>query len=515
MSTEKHTEHSTDEIYSALLRADVSAVATHEGINIKQRQMHFAPSKDLGLYFATMKGDPKTMQITDDRNVSILILDRSGEMHEWSETELSGYMDIIKDDTEKRVAALAMYDRSPIVKNLTDAKMDHILEWLVLRPTSVKHRIFGEIVQGFPPTIKTFDTVKTKSIFADIARSWKRMVTWYYATRSLFLVATVLPIVLGCVIAYTSGVHFSFALAGLTLIAGMFMHIGANLLNDYMDHLGGSDEANTDFTRPFTGGSRMIQLGLIAPHVVLQTALFFTAVGVLIGLYLAFVSGPLLFVIGFLGVLAVFMYSIPKVGLASIGLGEVSIGLVFGPLMTLGAYYVQAGVFAWAPVIASIPIAGLITLILFVNEFPDYKADRSVGKRTLVVRLGLEKSTPIYLAFGLATFLLFVRAVVSGVVPVEALSTLIAFPFVIWSWVIMRANLHDPKSLTPACAATATAHLVAGLAVISAYLSTYFGFMPVGFSLYVTVAGLAIGFMTYIIKKSNAFTRAKQTFEEK
>lgn len=515
MTTEKYTGHSTDEIYSALLRADVSAVATHEGVNIKQRQMHFAPSKDLGLYFATMKGDPKTIQITDNRSVSILILDRAGEMHEWSETEFSGYMDIIKDDEEKKIAALAMYDRSPIVKNLTDAKMDHILEWLVLRPTSVKHRIFGEIVQGFPPTIKTFDTGRTKSIFTDLAQSWKRMVVWYYATRSLFLVATVLPIVLGCVIAYTSGMRFSFVFAGLTLIAGMFMHIGANLLNDYMDHLGGSDEANTDFTRPFTGGSRMIQLGLIAPHVVLQTALFFTAAGALIGLYLALVSGPLLFAIGLLGVLAVLVYSIPKVGLASLGLGEISIGLVFGPLMTLGAYYVQTGVFAWTPVIASIPIAGLITLILFINEFPDYKADRSVGKSTLVVRLGLERSTPIYILFGLATFLLTVLAIVRGVIPVQSLTVLVALPFVVWAWYIARINLHDPKSLTPACAATATAHLVAGLAIISAYLSTYFGLIPVGLSLYTLVVSVIAWFTVYIVKKANAFTRAKQTFNEK
>ncbi|MFZ2303948.1 MAG: prenyltransferase, partial [Minisyncoccia bacterium] len=285
MANIKHTEHTEEEIYSALLQADVSAVATHEGVNIKQRQMHFAPNKDLELYFATMKGDPKTVQITDDRCVSILVLNRSGEMNEWSETEFSGYMDIIKDEAEKRVALRAMYDRSPIVKNLTDAKMDHILELLVMRPLSVKYRIFGEIVQGFPPTIKTFGALRTKSIRADLDRSWKRLVIWYHATRSLFLVATIIPIVLGFVVAYTGGTQVSFVFVGLTLFAGISMHIGANLLNDYMDHIGGSDEANTDFTRPFTGGSRMIQLGLILPHVMLQTSLLFLGLGALVGLY--------------------------------------------------------------------------------------------------------------------------------------------------------------------------------------------------------------------------------------
>ncbi|MFZ2303532.1 MAG: prenyltransferase, partial [Minisyncoccia bacterium] len=217
-------------------------------------------------------------------------------------------------------------------------------------------------------------------------------------------------------------------------------------------------------------------------------------------------------IIGFVGMMTIITYSLPKIGLASIGLGEVSVGLVFGPLMTLGAYYVQTGAFSWVPIVASIPIAGLIALILFINEFPDYKADKSVGKRTLVVRIGLEKSLKTYLIFAGVIFLIIVWTVTRGFLPVQTISTLVAFPFVVWAWNIARVNLNDPKSLTPSLASTAIAHLVAGLAIISAYLSTYFGYMPVGIMLYFIVVCVGLWFAKYIKNKSDAFTKAKQTF---
>lgn len=60
--------------------------------------------------------------------------------------------------------------------------------------------------------------------------------------------------------------------------------------------------------------------------------------------------------------------------------------------MTLGAYFVQTGMLNAEPLLASFPVSLLITAILYINEFPDYLADKTVGRRTLVVRLGRAKA---------------------------------------------------------------------------------------------------------------------------
>ena len=119
------------------------------------------------------------------------------------------------------------------------------------------------------------------------------------------------------------------------------LHLGANLINDYYDAFG-SDPLNRNFT-PFSGGSRVIQDRELAAETVKTLAYFFLALGVVCGLALIYFGRPWVAVFGFLGLLAGFCYSASPVQLMSLGLGEVLIFLAFGPLLTLGTYYVQTG----------------------------------------------------------------------------------------------------------------------------------------------------------------------------
>src|SRR6202048_5547872 len=80
-------------------------------------------------------------------------------------------------------------------------------------------------------------------------------------------------------------------------------------------------------------------------------------------------------------------YTAPPLKLVHRGLGERSTALAFGPIMVLGAYYVQTGHYALRPLILSIPVAVLVMLILYANEIPDRFADAKAGERTLVVRM--------------------------------------------------------------------------------------------------------------------------------
>ncbi|MFQ6059500.1 MAG: prenyltransferase, partial [Anaerolineae bacterium] len=200
---------------------------------------------------------------------------------------------------------------------------------------------------------------------------------WREEVRAPFFTATIVPIVLGAVIAWVRVGTFHWGFFLLTLIGGLCLHAGTNVVNDYFDHLSGNDEINVEFVRPFTGGSRMIQKGLLQPQEVLRGALAFFAAGSLIGLYLAYARGPIILILGLMGVFCGFFYTAPPVYLARWGIGEFIVGVNFGLLMTLGSYYVQTRALAWEPVVAAIPVALLIAGVLYINEFQDVPADQA------------------------------------------------------------------------------------------------------------------------------------------
>ena len=114
----------------------------------------------------------------------------------------------------------------------------------------------------------------------------------------------------------------------------------------------------------------------------------FYLVAAAIGLVLlALRPSAALLVIGVVGIIVSLGYTAPPLKLVYRGLGEVAVAVGFGPLMLLGAYVVQTGgALTWEPFVASIPIALLVALILYVNEIPDRRGDARAGKRTLPVR---------------------------------------------------------------------------------------------------------------------------------
>lgn len=508
-------KHSKKSVLKTLMQADVSSVATHEGVKIRLRQMHYAPNEDLSLYFATMKGDPKTVQITNDPSITILILERSGDMQTWSETEIRGQMKAILSVKEKALASKKLYSRSPIVKQLVDTKSDHILEWLKLKPEHVKHRVFGEIVQGVPPTIWEFNASKTTNFKEDLLKAWKNVQLWFRATRSLFLSATILPAIAGIAISVHDGYSLGHIIALVTVIGTMLIHAGANLLNDYFDHLGGSDEINQDFAASFSGGSRIIQLGLIAPHNILLTGSTFILTGALIGLYLAWVAGIWVLALGILGIGIATLYSIPKRGLVSVGLGELSIGIAFGPLVALGAYYVQSSSLSWYPVIASIPIGLLIAMVLLMNELPDMKADKAVSKRTLAVRLGPIMSLRLYNLMGTFSFALLGFFVWKQLLPFPTILAFAGMPFWIWSSLLARRYVNEPKKMAAACASTVAAHLIVGIGLTAGFCISFKGSYATAVIGSSIVAVLALWLWRYILKTKHAYESAEATFAQK
>ena len=131
--------------------------------------------------------------------------------------------------------------------------------------------------------------------------------------------------------------------------------------------------------------------------------------------------------------------------------------------MMLGAYYVQAQTFAVEVVVASIPVTLLIAGVLYINEFPDYVADRDSGKRHLVVRMGRPKAYYGYVAIIAVTYASILIATILKITPIYTLIALLMLPKAIGA--IKTARLHHSESekLVPANAGTVAIHLTTGL----------------------------------------------------
>ena len=127
----------------------------------------------------------------------------------------------------------------------------------------------------------------------------------------------------------------------------------------------------------------MIQYGLVSLRRMATIATVFYLAAASIGLVLLATRGsPALLVIGVVGFIVSLGYTAPPLKFVYRGLGEIAVAVGFGPLMLLGAYVVQTGgALAWEPFVASLPIALLVALILYVNEIPDRRGDARAGKR--------------------------------------------------------------------------------------------------------------------------------------
>lgn len=288
-------------------------------------------------------------------------------------------------------------------------------------------------------------------------RAW----IYFLSVRPQFLPAIIIPVLIGTAAASKSS--FDPSVFILTLFAAVSYHAGMNVLNDYFDYLGGTDNINTGGLTPFTGGSRFIQRGLVSPRETLILGLCLIALGSVAGVWLALTTSLWLFLIGGVGLLTGFFYSAPPLSLAGRGLGEITVGLDFGILAVLGTYVAQTGQIDSAPLAAAIPVACLISTLLFINEFPDYEADKATGKRTLVVRLGPEKARYYVAAIASAAYLSIISSVLAGWLPPGSLIAVLPVILIVKAIDSLFINYNRGPNLIPAIKSVIVAHFCTGI----------------------------------------------------
>ena len=321
--------------------------------------------------------------------------------------------------------------------------------------------------RGVPQARRYFDRISRESghdVRPRLSLGW----LFLRATRLPFLSATFVPVLLGLAIAGLRD-DFSWWLAGLTLVGAACIHLALNVANDVFDTLSGADEANVNPTQ-FSGGSRVILYGLLRLRSMALMSAAFYAVGIGIGVFLAATRGWELLWIGIAGALISVFYTAPPLRLVHRGLGEIAVFLGFGPIMTLGAYFVLAQEYALEPLLASIPVGILIALILYVNEVPDRPGDAAAGKRTLPVRLSRET---VIRGYELAVALTFALILVFAVTGLTARPTIIALAALPLAFPVRRALLDsydEPYALMPAMGRNIQLHLVTGLLLVAGYV---------------------------------------------
>jgi 1,4-dihydroxy-2-naphthoate octaprenyltransferase len=277
--------------------------------------------------------------------------------------------------------------------------------------------------------------------------------TWLLAVRPVSFTASVIPVLVGTAIAAEEEFHpllFLLALAGSVAI-----HAGTNLVNDYFDHVKGTD------TRDSLGPSGVIQRGVMSTRAVLAGGLVAFAAGAVLGLIITAMTGWPVLALGVASVLAGYFYTASPLSLAYRGLGEAVVFVFMGPVIVLGAYYVQTESWAWAPFIASLPIGLLVAAILHANNVRDIENDRRNNKWTLAALAGRPIADYEYVALALGGYAVVVVMTVAGSAPWPVLITLLSLPIALKA-VRMEARSRSPRALNGVLAQTAGLHMIFG-----------------------------------------------------
>lgn len=296
-------------------------------------------------------------------------------------------------------------------------------------------------------------------------RLWKGF--WQIADPKIWVASTI-PMLVGAALAYGITGRFSLPWFMLSLVGIYLIEIGKNSSNEYVDYKTGVDINIAPENRtPFSGGKKTIVQGKLTLREVLFIAIgtFLLACGV--GLVIVLFREPMVIWVGLLGILISIFYSVPPFKFAYSGLGEFAVGLAFGPLTTLGIYMVISGSFDYRVMLVGLPIGFLIANVLWINQYPDYEADKQGNKKNWVVRLGKERGLIVYaLLFALAYASLILVAILYKN-PFWLLGW-VSIPLAIKSVKIARREFNNIPKLMQANANTVIIYQITGLAMIIA-----------------------------------------------
>lgn len=292
---------------------------------------------------------------------------------------------------------------------------------------------------------------------------------WYRAFRPFTYSAALVPVLVGSVIAWREG-HVNVILFLAALIGSFFIQLGTNLANEYFDYVQGVDKPDS-----LGPAGVIIQGKLPAKHVLVAAVLAFAA-GSILGLYIVIQVGIVILFIGLVSLLFAWFYTAKPLSLGYRGLGEPEVFVFMGPVMVVAGYFVQAGTFAWTPLLVSLPVGFLVTAILHANNLRDIQQDLERGRLTwaaLACRLwGLERGRRIacwgYYLMLLTPYVILVFLSALAIVPWFVLLTLVTVPQALLLMRFVSSGVRG-KPLSRVVRGTSLLHLTFGITLAVGY----------------------------------------------
>ena len=280
---------------------------------------------------------------------------------------------------------------------------------------------------------------------------------WLRVIRVRFLLASVIAVLVGLALNWSQNSTIEYFDVTLTCAGVMSLHASVDLLNDYWDFKRGIDTKTT--RTKMSGGTGVLPEGLLKPSSVYRAGVLFLILGSLIGSYFVITNGILIAIILGFAILSIYFYSTKIV---DSGLGEFFVA-VKGSMIVIGTFFIQSGEINIESILAGIVIGTLSSLVLFIASFPDHDADKSKGRKTLVIVVGKEKASKLFWVFPLIAYAVITIGVVLEFFPLLSLISLLSFPLIIKSGLGLQKNYNSVNDLVPFMSASLKFSRITGI----------------------------------------------------
>lgn len=287
---------------------------------------------------------------------------------------------------------------------------------------------------------------------------------WLRVIRIKFLLASIIAVSLGLAISWRLNSTIDPFDAFLTFAGVMALHASVDLLNDYWDYKRGID-TSTKRTK-MSGGTGVLPEGLLKPSSVYRAGIGFLILGSIIGFYFVFTDGIIIAVILGFAILSIYFYSTKIV---DSGLAEFFVA-VKGAMIVLGTFFIQSNQITIEPILGGIVVGVLSSLVLFIASFPDHDADKSKGRKTLVIALGKKRATSIFWIFPLISYFVIFAGISLGIFPMLSLITILGIPLLIKAGLELKKNFDTVDELIPSMSNTLKFSRITGALFVLSFL---------------------------------------------
>jgi 1,4-dihydroxy-2-naphthoate octaprenyltransferase len=276
---------------------------------------------------------------------------------------------------------------------------------------------------------------------------------WIIGARPRTLPAAVVPVAVGAGAAAGIG-EFVWWRVGAALVVSLALQIGVNYANDYSDGVRGTDDVRV-------GPARLVGGGLASPRSVELAAYLSFGVAAVAGLAIALDTSLWLLVVGAAAIAAAWFYTGGPKPYGYLGLGELFVFVFFGLVATAGTTFAAVEEITGLSIVLGCAVGALACALLVINNLRDIPTDEKVGKKTLAVRLGDERTRWFYVALVAVAFVLLVVGAVAWRMP--ALVGLLAVPLAFAPCRTVLGGARGP-ALIPVLGATGRLQMAFGLA---------------------------------------------------